>query len=1307
MTDASARPLELPAGTLFAGDFAVEFKLGEGGMGAVYAVLQRSTGVRRALKVMGGAVLQNPRAWERFEQEARVCARIRSEHVVKVITAGIEPQLRTPFLVMELLEGETLDARLQRGPVAPAEARVVLSQLCHGLAEMHALGIVHRDVKPENIFIARSHRVDVPFTVKLLDFGLAKTLSDGSSAGVTQAVGTPRTMAPEQADPRLPISPATDVWALGLTAFHLLSGRSFWLSANHADGTLQGLLAELLNLPIPPPSERLAQLHVPLALPDGFDGWLLRCLARDPSARFPDAAAAWAALAPALGDDAPALSSAPGTPSSGAGLLGPTTPLSLGAPRPDLPFAETAPPPAQGWTPALAGATPVSSKVAFAETAQPATLRTGELVKPRPRALIALAAGAGVALALGVAALLWARERTVYCRELLMRRGDVACIDEVTPELARRRSSVYRLHRARGKARAAERVNGSGFPSPEEAGVAAWSYRYGAGGALRQVDLLDEHRRLIVRMELLEGTARFLVLGADGRRRLFPGAHFDAEEMTFDAQGRVTQVRYTSGKGAYAADGHGAFGLAMEFDERGRVRARTTLGPDGKPSHDARWIERLERRHDARGNLVEERFLSHQGRPMRSKDGCASLDQQFDEAGNVVQLRCLDADGKPAFHLGGYSGWTARHDERGNRVEVRRVGTDGATIADRSGVAIERVSHDEQGRAVEVRYFAPDGSPTLNAQGIGGWRARHDERGDLVERTFLDASGAPTFHREGYATARFRHDDRHRITEISYLDPAGRPTFHEEGFAAVRIAHDELDRVIERSFFDTGGRPTLSAEKYASLRVKYDERGLPSEERYLGLDGRPTRTDRWFSAQLHRYDDLGNEVETILLGPDGKPTRHREGYAAVRRRFNARNEVIEWSYFNPEMKPTFSDHGVAVLQVQYDALGRLIGRSNHDTSGRLAPDEDGEIQERYTLDDRGNIAERAFFDAFGKPTASLRAGYSIQRTRHGPQNLPEDVSFLDAEGKPTAGPSGAFVERSRHDDRGNKVELSFFGADGRPIISPKEGAATIRWKHDARGATVEWAYFDVDGRPTPNRDGYAVVRATLDPRGFQIGWSYLGADGSPARFRGYARSTALHDERGRRVEVAYFDETGAPVTPEGKAAPVYRFRHDDRGNTLEESLWGADGKPPERAPVARRLFSYDERDLLTETRPFGPDGQPCRDHLAVRTRYDDRGQRVELAYFDAAGHRATLPSGVSYEELSRDERGHVLERRFLDAAGNLVLHGELKAARLRYSYDDLGRKRGEECFDGAGKLLRTNRFGEQQERPDGPRGGPR
>lgn len=1282
------QPLEIPPGTLFAGDFSVEFKIGEGGMGAVYAVHQNSTGVRRALKVMGNGVLRDPRSWERFEREARICARIRSEHVVKVITAGIEERFHTPYLVMELLEGEPLEQRIRRGSVPASEARIILAQLCHGLVEMHALGIVHRDIKPENIFIARSHRVDVPFTVKLLDFGLAKTLTEGASSGVTQAVGTPRTMAPEQADPRLPITPATDVWALGLTAFHLLSGRSFWLSANHTDGTLQGLLAELLNLPIPPPSQRLAQLGLVVSLPAGFDDWLLRCLARDPAQRFRDAEEAWRSLAPILGEEAPA------PPSS----FGNTIPISSGPQASALTPAEmalaaTAPPPSAGWTPSVP-----DRKVALAATAQVQETQRVPGVSQGGRRLRWVAGGAGVLIALGGAFLFWARERTTYCRELLQRRSDVACVGEIPEAQVPRRMVSYRLKRARGKARSAERVNGSGGLVGEEAGVAAWVYRYDAGGALAEVETFDEHRRLVVKMISQNGGKRFQVQGADGRPRLFPGAYFDAEELEFEEHGWVHRVRFSVGKGAPATDAYGAFGYDLGLDERGRISSKSTLGSDGKPSHNDRWIERLERSYSAQGDPVSERFLATGKTLRRSKDGCALIRQEHDAFGNTVRLLCHDNEDKPTLHNNGYSGWTARYDERGNRVEIRKINPDGVTVPDRFGVAIERVEHNEQGRPVGARYFAVDGSPTLNTQGVGGWRGRYDQRGDQIERTFLDASGAPVFARDGYATVRRRYDERHRPVELNYLDPTGAPTFHEDGYASVRLVYDEMDRVVEQSFFDTEGEPTLSNGRYATKRTVYDARGLPVEEWFLGLDGKPARNSQWVAGRRYRYDDRGNAIETAMLGPDEKPTRNKEGYSVVLRRFNERNEEVEQTFLDPERRPTYTNQGVAALRFRYDELGRVIERSNLDTSGRLAPDEDGEIQERFTLDDRGNTLQRSFFDAFGKPAVSHKQGFATENTRFNGLNFAEEISFLDASGKPAAGPSGAFVERSRHDERGNRIEQSFFDASGQPTLN-QEGAAVLRWKYDAKGAVVEWAHLGIDGKLCRNKDGYALVRTALDPKGHQLEWTYLDPDGNLTRFRGYVRSLARYDLRGRQIESSYFDETGALTKPQDVGAPVVRFLHDARGNILEETFWEGDGRPAS-LPVARKVFSYNDRDLIVETRPFGSDGEPCRDHLVVRTRYDDRGRSIEFAFWDAAGKRATVPSGVSYEEISRDERGHASERRFFDAAGSLTIHKEKKAARLRYTYDDWGRKRGEECFDERGGLLRTNRFGERV--PDHP-----
>ncbi len=290
--------MNLAPGTTFAWDYRIERPLGAGGMGSLFVVEQISTGQRRALKLMNASLVSNDEMRRKFDQEARVGAKIDSEHVVQVVASGVEQTNGTPFLVMELLEGEHLGAAIdRRGPFSPPEVAEIFDQLCHAVGAAHAAGIVHRDLKPENVFLARSRRAGVTFTVKVLDFGIAKLLAEGGARS-TAAMGSPMWLAPEQTE-RGVITPGADVWALGLIAFFLVTGRPYWRSAATGEVTVAQLLREVLFEPLVPASTRATELG--RAVPPGFDAVFARAVTRNPGERFPDARAFGAALASALG----------------------------------------------------------------------------------------------------------------------------------------------------------------------------------------------------------------------------------------------------------------------------------------------------------------------------------------------------------------------------------------------------------------------------------------------------------------------------------------------------------------------------------------------------------------------------------------------------------------------------------------------------------------------------------------------------------------------------------------------------------------------------------------------------------------------------------------------------------------------------------------------------------------------------------------------------------------------------------------------------------------------------------------------
>ncbi|TAK31973.1 MAG: serine/threonine protein kinase [Myxococcaceae bacterium] len=342
--------LSLEPGQIIDREYKVERLLSQGGMGAVYVVEHVTTGKRRALKVMLPHLVRDQASRARFEREARIGARIESDNVVDVVDAGVDEGTGLPFLVMELLDGVDLDHVIEsHKTIPPAGVADIVDQLCDALGRGHAIGVVHSDLKPENVFLEKPRRRGVAFTVKVMDFGIAKLISDEvREARVTTPMGSPLWMAPEQTQRGAAITPATDVWALGLLVYRMLTGVSYWRGANAPDGTVSvgGLVLEVVVKPLDPASLRAREMGVAALLPSGFDGWFARCVVREQDQRFANASLAWDALEPILGG-APRAAPAPHVATQAAPPYHPPTQV---APMPGSWGGPSAPTGPQSWS---------------------------------------------------------------------------------------------------------------------------------------------------------------------------------------------------------------------------------------------------------------------------------------------------------------------------------------------------------------------------------------------------------------------------------------------------------------------------------------------------------------------------------------------------------------------------------------------------------------------------------------------------------------------------------------------------------------------------------------------------------------------------------------------------------------------------------------------------------------------------------------------------------------------------------------------------------------------------------------------
>jgi serine/threonine-protein kinase len=278
-------------GDLFEGKYRIEKLVGKGGMGAVFAAHHTLLDQRVAVKFLLGDMVSNPEAARRFNNEAKAAAKIKGEHICRVLDFGQSPT-GLPFMVMEFLEGMDLAALVeQRGALPVEEAVDYVLQALEAIAQAHKHGMVHRDLKPANLYLARTD--EGKQLVKVLDFGISKASNPFSQTGnhsltsTKSMLGSPLYMSPEQLRSAKNVDQRADIWSIGVILFELLTGRVPFNGES---------LGELFVAILEQQTPRVSQLRGDI--PQVLDEAIGRCLQRPLEQRWPNVGELAAALAP-------------------------------------------------------------------------------------------------------------------------------------------------------------------------------------------------------------------------------------------------------------------------------------------------------------------------------------------------------------------------------------------------------------------------------------------------------------------------------------------------------------------------------------------------------------------------------------------------------------------------------------------------------------------------------------------------------------------------------------------------------------------------------------------------------------------------------------------------------------------------------------------------------------------------------------------------------------------------------------------------------------------------------------------------
>lgn len=605
----------------------------------------------------------------------------------------------------------------------------------------------------------------------------------------------------------------------------------------------------------------------------------------------------------------------------------------------------------------------------------------------------------------------------------------------------------------------------------------------------------------------------------------------------YDENDNHIEYKYMNSERQAAKDPYGAIVLRCEYDEHGNRKGEQFYKLDGQPMYCDHNFHKSIYVTDDEGNVIERTYCDTEGKPMINKYGYASRKVKYDENGFECEGTHYDENGNPTELVnenGSFHKYVFKNDSTGLLLECSYYDIFGNPMAQDGTVSTYRYEYDKNGNMTSIQFYDTFGQMVKTDGDMCQYKRAYDDQNNMILESYYDADGNPAAEKSGIYAVSFERDAYGRLVKCSYLDNNGQNKYiPEKEFAYCTREYDVYGNLKKTVFYDADGN--LTSDGNASIELFYDQNtnfnirsicrdkdGTITKDNHYEYDNNGNNTKQYSLDKNkalvdvvtnYEYDSQNRETIRFATDSTGKRTNFaHESYSEIRyEKYDDFNNCCEISYWDPNGYPVLNSDSVHKYVWQFDYRGMKIYQMAYGTDGSPAKIDD--VEGKCVYDVRGNMTELVVYDGHGNPRL---------------------------------GSNGFYKSVMTYNNKNQELSCEYYGTDSKPIVSSVLGYHKIQHTYNDKGKTLTEEYYDEHNNPMINdKKGYFKVQYSYNDKGKNTQIEHLGTSSKPIdEDKAWAKITYTYDGNGNLTQTEWFSTKQREQT--------YKYAYNDKNKKIEE-----------------------------------------------------------------------------------------------------------------------------------------------------------